>query len=635
MTEAVPKPADPEAAQARRTLQDQLSESEERLRLATAHAEVGFWDVDEVGKRLHWPPLVKAMFGISADAHVSMDDFYGGLHPDDRDRVSAAYARAADPSMRSLYDVEYRTVGKEDGIVRWVAAKGRGIFDGSGAGARCIRVIGVAIDITRRKQDEVRLRESETLAQSRADEIEAIYSAAPVGLCVLDRELRYLRVNECLARMQGRSIDEYAGKTILELTPNSGAHAIQAMRRVLRGETLYGFEVQDATRSTPGAVRWWRENWVPLRAAGGQIIGAVVSVEDVTEIKAAEYSLRSQNETLKSRVDLALAEKKLLADIVEGTDAFVQVADLQYRWLAINDSAKNEFERIFGVRPAVGKSMLESLAHMPDHQADVRAVWGRALGGEEFTQVSEFGDSDRDRRFYEMKFNALRDETGAQIGAYQFVYDVTDRIVEQKKLALAEEQLRHSQKMDAMGQLTGGVAHDFNNLLTPIMSALDLLSANTRNGLREQRLISMALTSAERAKTLVHRLLAFARRQPIQPIPVDVRNLVRGMAELIGSTMGPQIKIVVDVEENLPPALADPNQIEMALLNLSVNARDAMPDGGTVRISATTGQIPSNHSSGLEPGKYLRLSVADDGRGMDAVTLARAVEPFFSTKPLG
>ncbi len=204
-----------------------------------------------------------------------------------------------------------------------------------------------------------------------------------------------------------------------------------------------------------------------------------------------------------------------------------------------------------------------------------------------------------------------------------------------RELVSAEEALLQAQKMDAMGQLTGGVAHDFNNLLTPIVGALDMLQRRGVGGEREQRLINGAAQSAERAKTLVQRLLAFARRQPLQPTAVDVAKLMTDMADLIASTSGPQIKVSIEAREGLPYAKADHNQLEMALLNLSVNARDAMPDGGTLRISATKAQIRAKDRSTLAPGSYVRLSVADTGAGMDEATLARATEPFFSTKGVG
>lgn len=212
--------------------------------------------------------------------------------------------------------------------------------------------------------------------------------------------------------------------------------------------------------------------------------------------------------------------------------------------------------------------------------------------------------------------------------------DVTPEKEAAEELENAQEALRQSQKMEAMGQLTGGVAHDFNNLLTPIVGSLDLLQRKGLGGEREQRLIEGALQSADRARTLVQRLLAFARRQPLQPAAVDVRRLVDGMADLLASTTGPQVRVVVEVADDLPPAKADPNQLEMALLNLGVNARDAMPQGGTLRITATRESVRSPRGA-LKRGHYVRLSVADTGVGMDEPTLARAIEPFFSTKGIG
>ena len=350
-----------------------LRDSEARLRLAVDNADVGFWDLDVVTNTLTWPDRTRAMFGILAGIPVTMQDFYDGLHPGDREMTGAAFDAAVDPDRRALYDVEYRTIGKEDGVVRWVAAKGRGVFDDVG---ECLRVAGTAIQITARRE--------------------------------------------------------------------------------------------------------------------------------------AEEALRELNATLEAKIAEAIAE---------------------------------------------------------------------------------------------------REE--------------------------AQEALRHSQKMEAMGQLTGGVAHDFNNLLTPIVGSLDMLQRRGIGGEREQRLIGAALQSADRAKTLVQRLLAFARRQPLQPIPVDVAQLITGMGDLVSSTTGPQIKVVVDAASDLPAAKADPNQLEMAILNLAVNARDAMPSGGTLRISADVQTVGPGHYARLAPASYIRLSVADTGTGMDEATLARAIEPFFSTKGVG
>ncbi len=205
--------------------------------------------------------------------------------------------------------------------------------------------------------------------------------------------------------------------------------------------------------------------------------------------------------------------------------------------------------------------------------------------------------------------------------------------VEQRTTELihAQEALRQSQKLEAMGQLTGGVAHDFNNLLTPIMGSLDLLHRKGLGDERERRLIAGALESADRARALVQRLLAFARRQPLEPHPIDVAALLIEIGPLIGTTLGPRIALTIDAPDPLPPAFADRNQIEMALLNLAVNARDAMTDGGRLTISAASEDVAQGHAD-LIAGSYVRITVADTGTGMDEETRRRAVEPFYSTK---
>jgi signal transduction histidine kinase len=188
--------------------------------------------------------------------------------------------------------------------------------------------------------------------------------------------------------------------------------------------------------------------------------------------------------------------------------------------------------------------------------------------------------------------------------------------------------------MEAIGELTGGMAHDFNNLLTPIIGSLDMLQRRGVGTDREQRLIAGALAAAERAKVVVQRLLAFARRQPLQPSAVDVAALLRGMVSLVTSGSATPVEVVLDLAGETPAAHADPNQLEMAILNLAVNARDAMPEGGVLTLAARGATITEGHPT-LARGDYVRISVADTGKGMDEATLARAVEPFFSTKGVG
>ncbi|KQQ40836.1 histidine kinase [Methylobacterium sp. Leaf125] len=375
--------------------------------------------------------------------------------------------------------------------------------------------------------------------------------------------------------------------------------------------------------------RWSASEEGLFREVGERVKAAI-------ERARAEDRLRELNDTLERRVDEALAERNMLAKLVEMTDIMIMAVDLDYTILAVNAANADEFTRLYGVRPKAGDNMLRLLDGQPEHQEQVRTGWALGMRGEPVTFVEGYGEPSRARPYYEVNFRPLRDESGRQVGVYQFVTDVTDRLRREAQLAEAQDALRQSQKMEAMGQLTGGVAHDFNNLLTPIVGSLDLLQRRQLGGPREQRLIAGAMQSAERAKTLVQRLLAFARRQPLQPVPVDLAKLVAGMGELVASTTGPQIKVVVESPEGLPLANADPNQLEMALLNLAVNARDAMEDGGgTLRISTRREDVAAGHRTQLRPGRYLCLSVADTGSGMDEATIARAVEPFFSTKGVG
>ena len=603
-------------------------------------------------------------------------------------------------------------------------------------------------DVTERKRVEQALRESDSRLQAITDSIDQmIWSTLPDGRADFYNQRWYAYTGMPQGAMDGEAWNSM-------VHPDDRDRAWATWRHSLETGDLY--EIEYRLRHRSGNYRWVLGRAVAMRDAVGKIIRWYGTGTDIQDIVEARDVLKQSAKKLKREVAERTAERKLLADVVEGTDALVIVLDLNYAILARNNANANEFERIYGVFPKVGDNVLELLAGQPEHQAAVRSGWAPALAGKEFTFTEAFGDPQRARPHYEIKFNTLRDENGKRIGAYQFSYDVTDRlraqalveanqarlstifetsyqyqallaadgtVLEVNSTALegikcrvedvvnkpfwatpwftgtpgmpevvragvahvaagndfrqevsvnlpiglrtfdfsmrpvrdagslvvaivpeavditarrqAEEALRQSQKLEAMGQLTGGVAHDFNNLLTPIIGGLDILQRRGLGGEREQRLIAGALQSADRAKTLVQRLLSFARRQPLQSVSVDVASLVAGMADLIASTTGPQIEVVVDVQENLPSAKADLNQLEMAILNLSVNARDAMPSGGTLRISAASETIEPGHRTALEPGGYIRLSVADTGIGMEEETLAKAIEPFFSTKGVG
>ena len=659
----------------RKRADEALRESEERLRLAVDNAEIGFWDVQDGHGDLTWPATTKAMFGISPDVPVTMEDFYSGLHPDDLQRVADAYAAAADPARRALYDVEYRTIGKEDGVLRWVAAKGRGVFDGPSKDARCVRVVGTAIDITSRKQVEEALHD-----ESRNLEILNRVGSSIASQLDLERVVQL--VTDAAVELTGAAFGAFfynvvneTGEALLLYTL-SGAdradfekfghpRATAVFAPTFRGEGVVRSDdiTKDSRYGQNPPYNGMPKNHlpvrsylaVPVRSRSGEVIGglffghaeagrfnerherlvvgiaaqAAIAIDNARLYQAAQQA----NETLERRVAEALAERKLLADIVETTDAFVQISDLNFNFLGINKASADEFERIFGVRPKVGDNMLELLADKPEYRSAVEAVWSRALAGEEFTEIGEFGDSDLDRRFYEMKYNSLRDEQGRLIGAYQFVYDVTERLAAERRLSEAEDALRQSQKMEAVGQLVSGLAHDFNNVLGAVVAAFDMIGRHADQLERVRRFAEAGMEAAKRGGKLTSQLLAFSRKQRMELAPLYGCDVIEANRDLLQRTVGPLVELELGLNPGPVPVLADATQVEMTILNLALNARDAMPNGGKLFIGTRVQRIDRDPE--LEPGEYVELEVRDTGVGMSEDTLRRALDPFFTTKPVG
>lgn len=637
----------------------QLRESEERLRLAVENAEIGFWDVDVVNDRLIWPARTKAMFGISPDVPVTMTDFYNGLHPDDREATSAAYAAAADPTERALYDVEYRTIGKEDGVERWVAAKGRGVFDATG---RCLRVAGTALEITARKAAEVRraalidlakvledLQEPTDIAYAAARALGETLCVTRVGYGSIDHDAETLHVGrdwtapgvESLAgitalRDYGSFIDSLkrgeftviADARVDSRTCGVAAVALEgkAARSFVNAPVLERGRLAAVFFVNDGKVRNWSDDDLTLiREFVERTRSAVERARGEHALRESEARLRELNETLELQVEARAAERdrlwNLSQDMLARADYGGMMTAVSPAWTLVLGWSEAEL---------LSKGYA-TFMHPDDAPPTLAAIAEMARTG----QPARFENriSTRDGGWKPIEWTVAPEPDGVNFIAVG--RDLSLAKAREAELARAQDALRQSQKMEAMGQLTGGVAHDFNNLLTPIVGALDMLQRRGIGSERDQRLIAGAAQSAERARTLVQRLLAFARRQPLQAVSVDVAALVANMSDLIESTLGPQIRVAVEVADDLPPARADQNQLEMALLNLSVNARDAMPDGGTLRITARAETIAAGHRSQLASGTYICLSVADTGTGMDEPTLARAIEPFFSTKGIG
>jgi signal transduction histidine kinase/FixJ family two-component response regulator len=275
------------------------------------------------------------------------------------------------------------------------------------------------------------------------------------------------------------------------------------------------------------------------------------------------------------------------------------------------------------------------------HWVDVRARAVRRLDGGIKSLVGVLSDITA-RKTSEIERENLLAQLASERTALAELTATLEQRVEERTAELmkevaarekAQEQLRQAQKMETIGQLTGGVAHDFNNLLMAVMGNLDLLRKRVPDDPRLHRLIDGALQGAERGASLTQRLLAFARQQDLKALPVNLGALIQGMIDLLERSLGPRIALRLNIPENLPAARVDANQLELAILNLAINSRDAMPEGGSIDIKVA--ECRSNGDATLQPGAYLKVSVIDTGKGMTPEILKKAIEPFFSSKPLG
>jgi len=486
---------------------------------------------------------------------------------------------------------------------------------------------GVNTDISRQVNAEAAFAQSEARFRVLADTMpQIVWTAMPAGT----QDYFNARWYEYTGIPIG-SIDN--GSTAAAIHPDDLADVSTVWLAALAAGAPFQFECR--LRRQDGAYRWHLTRVSLDRDASGELRKWYGACTDIEEIVQARQILQKSQAELEAEVTARTGERNLLATLVETTDMMIMALDLDFNILAINRATIEEMQRVYGVSGRRGDNLLDLLAGQPAQQAAASAAWRRAFAGEEGPFIETYGDPNHASGHYEVKFRRLCNAAGDTVGAFHIVTDVTERLRQQAMLAQAQEALTQSQKLESMGRLTGGVAHDFNNLLTPILGTLDLLQRRAVGGQREQRLIRGASQSAERAKTLVHRLLAFARRQPLQATTIDVGQLLEGVADLLSSTAGPQVEIVLEIAPNLPFAKADPHQLEMAILNLGVNARDAMGGIGRITVTAAPATVQPGEVEGLEPGGYVRLGIADTGQGMDDETRRRAIEPFFSTKGIG
>ncbi len=568
------------------------------------------------------------------------------IHPADRDRVWAS-VEAAMKNAAPAWVQEYR-FRRADGSYAEVLDRGHLLRDATG---RPVQMIGAMLDLTRIRIAETALRQSEERFRTILETVDAAFAIVQVIFDEQDEPIdyRFLEANPAFERQAGVDL---RGKRVKEFAPELERFWFETYGHVAKTGEPATFENYANTFE-----RWFDVRAVRVGNPAQRQIAILFS--DVTERRAAQERLRVSEALAREnveRVQLALA-----AGAIIGT----------WHWDLPTDrfSVDEAFARAFGLDPALGLkglslSQVTATVH-PDDRASLSAAINQVIaqGG---AYAHQYRVRRADGNYYWLEANGRVDlgEDGTPLSFPGVLIDVQERraieaerdralaalralneTLEQRvaerttELMHAEEKLRQSQKMEAVGQLTGGLAHDFNNLLAGISGALELLGSRIAQGRAAEagRYIEAAQGATRRAAALTHRLLAFSRRQTLDPRPTDVRALIEGMIDLVQRTVGPGIVVQASGAPDLWPALVDASQLENALLNLCLNARDAMPDGGRIVIETANVCLDTQTARGLDTpeGQYLSLCVTDNGAGMTPGVMAKAFDPFFTTKPIG
>ena len=622
----------------------QLRAASERIELAlNAGAVIGTWVWDIPSDRLTADERFARAFALTADqlargiplAHVKQS-----IHPDDSGRVSAAIEQAM--ARGGPYSAEYR-VRQHDGSWLWIEANGRVELDAQGAP---VRFPGVLIDIDRRKRGEQsRQADLDALRQVEGDLKESLtqlrlaQAAGGIGVFRIDIASNEMLVSEEFCRLFGLPVSPRLDGAALEALVEVGKVSSHSSRS--DGTAPLNVQYQIRTADT-GQLRWLSRRAEYERDAQGRPVAMRGVVQDITQQKAAQDTLRESEASFR---------------------ALAQALPNQV-WTARPDGMLDWFnQRILDYSGMTPQQLDGQGWGQIVHSADIGrvvAIWQAALAAQS-PYEAEFRIRRHDGVYRWHLVRAVPVESSRPGQALRWVGTNTDiddhkaaqaalaglnanleqRVEERTRdLQETEARLRQSQKMEALGQLTGGIAHDFNNLLQGITGSIEVVRMRMKLGRTDDidRYMQSAVQSAHRAAALVHRLLAFARRQSLDTQPVDVNTLVVSMEDLLRRTLGENISLKVQPGPQAWLALCDENQLESAILNLAINARDAMPRGGRLVISTGNATLDADAVRGYEglaPGDFATVTVSDNGDGMPADVLARVFEPFFTTKPVG
>jgi PAS domain S-box-containing protein len=599
-----------------------LQEREVELARIQRIAGVGGLEIDfRDGVKNRRTPEYLLIHGLPPEsANETYGDWVDRIHPEDRERTVKRLFGIL-KGEREDYSDTYRIIRPSDGEVRWIRVVGKIERNESG---RAVRLVGADLDVTDQMLAHATLRESEERFRLIADS-----APVPIWVTKLDRKRSF--ANRAYVDFLGLPFEEaidYDWRKVLHPDDLS-----RVLEQSVQGEaSLKPFVLEARYKRADGEWRWLRSESQPRWDPNGKHIGFIGVAHDITAAKQAEIELRRLNETLEERItertaQLEANEARLRA-ILETSNQYQGLLNLEGELVYANKTA------LAGIhaesQDVIGKLFWDTpwFSATEGMSTTVRNAFDTVLKGEavriEIQLRLPIGE-----RWFDFNMRPVLDRHGTISGAVPEAVDITER-------RRGEEALRQSQKMEAIGQLTGGVAHDFNNLLTIIRSATDFLRRRDLPEERRRRYVDAISETVERASNLTAQLLAFARRQPLKPQVFNVGAQVESVAQLVRPLVGARIEIEVDVQAPDCFTIADIAQFETALINLAINARDAMKDEGRLTISVCKVQgIPSLRAQSARSGDFIAISVHDTGGGIALENLESIFEPFFTTKEVG
>ncbi|HRH95052.1 MAG TPA: PAS domain-containing protein, partial [Prosthecobacter sp.] len=579
--------------QEQRHLAQQLEVERSRLVSAQRVAKVGSWETDPDTLEVSWSEETHRIFETDpASFEPTHQGFLERVHPDDRAVVDSAFHDSF--HRQGPQEIQHRLL-MPDGRIKHVMERWQVFHDEKG---RPVWALGTCRDITERVMAETEIQRTTSLLRAVAD-------GMPDAVFVKDRAGRYLLFNQGAARLVGKPVEEVIGQDDTALfSPEDARQVMENDRQVMEsGKTLTAEEVLTAA----GVTRTYLVTKAPYRDGHGNIIGIVGISRDITDRRRAEDKIREQATLLDKARDAILVR-----DLDHGIRYWNKSAEDLYGWTAQEVLGRKASEILYRDLAAFEKAI------------DVVLSDGEWSG--ELQQVTKSGEP----ILIEGHWTLVRDDAGRP----QAILAINSDITEKKRL---EQQFLRAQRMESIGTLAGGVAHDLNNVLSPILMSIDLLRLTSRDE-RSLAVLSTIETSAKRGAEMVKQILSFARGVEGQRMKIDVRQIILDMQHLVQDTFPKNIAFRAEMERSLPLFSCDHTQVHQVLLNLCVNARDAMPHGGTLAVSARGLQVDENYAGmtpGAKPGAYLKIKVTDTGTGIPPEMLDKIFDPFFTTKEVG